>query len=232
MSNLAISKAIYIGHDWGSVIVQRIALWFPKNVAAVAAICVPFIRPAPGFVSLEQVTEMLPSLKYQLWLSSPDAERKLSNPELIETFLKILFRAKNDAPVVWNTGKDFVSNVKAPSLGSVWEKLEVFEYYLQCFQRKGSLSGPLTYYKTRGLNYEEELELVDSGCIQCPALFIGALDDPAIPPSIWGSQGWVPQLEKHTVSKSHWCLVEDQGKEIKPIIQSWVKKVSELQSKM
>ena len=165
-------------------------------------------------------------------MSNPDAERKLSNPELIETFLKILFRTKNDTPVIWNTGKDFVSNVNAPSLGSIWEKPEVFEYYLQCFQRKGSLTGPLTYYKTRGLNYKDELELVDSGRIHCPALFIGALDDRAIPPSNWGVQGWVPQLEKHTVSKGHWCLVEDQGKEIKPIIQSWVKKVSVPQPKM
>ena len=227
VSSLGISKAIYIGHDWGSPIVQRVALWFPEHVIAVGLICVPWIKPQPTFIPLEKVVERFPNFAYQLWFASPDAERELFTPENIEKFLKGMFRIKGDAPVTWNTSNDILKKMGDPSLGRLWEnKKDVWSYYLQCFHRPGTLRGPLTYYKTRELNFKEELELKDGGKVTCPTMFIGALRDKALPPSTWLGQNWVPQLERHTVSTGHWCLVEDDGKEITPIIQAWVTKIS------
>ena len=228
LASLDISKAIYIGHDWGSTIVQRVALWYPDHVIAVAALCVPFLRPSPTFVPLEDMVQKFPNFAYQLWFASPESEKVLSTPTNIERFLKSLFRVKGDMSVNWNTGKNPMDAMGDPSLGRLWENKVVWEYYLRSFQSKGSLRGPLTYYKTRGLNYRDELEIVDTGKIQCPALFVGAKEDQALPPQTWERQQWVSQLERDSVSTGHWCLVEDDGKEIAPLIQSWVAKVSKV----
>jgi soluble epoxide hydrolase/lipid-phosphate phosphatase len=226
LATLDLSKAIYIGHDWGSVIVQRVALWYPDHVIAVAALCVPFLRPTPTFISLEEMVEKAPNFTYQLWFANPESEKVLSTPNNIERFLKSLFRVKGDKPVAWNTGKNPMDAMGDPSLGRLWQDKGVWEYFVRSFQKKGSLRGPLTYYKTRGLNYRDELEIVDTARIQCPALFIGAKEDRALPPETWERQQWVPQLERYSVGTGHWCLVEDDGQEIAPLIQSWVAKIS------
>lgn len=227
-SSLGISKAIYIGHDWGSMIVQRVAMWFPDRVVAVGAICVPFIKCKSTFTSLEKMIERYPNFSYQLFFASPEAEKVLSTPNTIEKFLKGIFRIKGDPRVTWNTSDNILEAIGDPSQGRLWENDGVWEYYLRSFQRKGTLRAPLTYYKTRELNFKDELELVDKAKIQCPAMFIGAMEDRALPPSTWRGQGWVPQLERYVVSTGHWCLVEDEGKEIAPLIQMWVEKVSKV----
>lgn len=227
LSTLGIPQAIYIGHDWGSVIVQRVALWYPEHVLAVAAICVPFVKPAESLVPLETLVKLFPNFAYQIWLMNPETERQLSDPKNIEKFLKGIFRIRGDPKVMWNADKDVLRKIGEPSLGRVWENQDVFQYYLRCFQRAGSMRGPLIYYKTRELNYKDELKLGSDPKIQCPAMFIGAERDPALPPILWKTQGWVPQLEMHTVKEGHWCLVADQGKEISPILQKWVRKVSQ-----
>jgi soluble epoxide hydrolase / lipid-phosphate phosphatase len=232
LSTLGIDKALYIGHDWGSIIVQRVALWFPSHVIAVAAICVPFAKPTRSLVPLEKLVERFPNFAYQLWFASYDADKELQDPKNIEKFLKAIFRIKGDAPVPWNTGKNILKGIEEPTLGRLWENEEVFRYYLQCFTRTGSMSGPLAYYKTRELNYKDELQLGDEAKILCPALFIGAEGDIALPPSTWNSQGWVQQIERRKVKGGHWCLVENQGKEIWPILFDWGKKLSRTSAKL
>ena len=128
--------------------------------------------------------------------------------------------------MTWNLSKDVLAKMGNPSLGKLCKNKEEWEYYLQCFYRKGTLHGPLNYYKTRELNFKDELDLADNPKIQCPALFIGARLDRALPPWIWEGQGWVPQLERYSVSTGHWCLVENAGREIAPLIQAWVAKIS------
>lgn len=229
LSSIGISKAIYFGHDWGSIIVQRVTFWFPEHVLAVGLVCVPWTAPLKEDIPLTEIVKRRPSFAYQLWFASQDAERKLSSPQAIEKFLKAIFRIKGDPPVSWNTGKDMMQAIGDPSLGKVWENQDVvWEYYLRSFTRTGSLRGPLNYYKTRELNFRDELELLEKGKdkVSCPSMFIGAMEDRALPPSTWKGQEWVPQLEQYTVSQGHWCLVENGGQEIQPIIQKWVAKVS------
>ena len=228
LSALGVSKAIYIGHDWGSVIVQRIALWYPERVLAVGVICVPFLRVQSKFIPVKELVKISPTLTYQMWLTSPDCERTLSNPDMIQKFLKVAFSIRGDTHSNWNSGTNFLETYNEPPVGQLWEQEDpaVWQYYLSCFQKKGSLRGPLTYYKTRDLNYRDELEIVDTARIQCPAMFIGAAKDMACPPHTWGRQEWVSQLERYAVRGGHWCLVENEGKEIAPIIQGWIARVS------
>jgi len=207
--------------------VQRVALWFPENVIAVGIVCVPFIRPSPTFVSLQQMVQARPNYTYQLWMASAEAENELSSKDSIERFLKGIYRIKGDEPVPFNNGLDLLKSMGNPNLGKLWESNEVWGYYLQEFTRRGNLSGPLTYYKTRGLNYRDELEIVDTARIRCPALFIGAKLDMAVPPPAWeGQEKWVTQVEKYEIERGHWCLVEDGGKDVNPILLEWVGKVS------
>jgi soluble epoxide hydrolase / lipid-phosphate phosphatase len=233
LDTLGLPRAIFIGHDWGSMIVQRVALWYPERVLAIGLVCVPFAKPFRTYFPLEKLVQMYPNFAYQLWFAGPDAERELSTPENIEKFLKGIFRVTGDKGGKWNVGTDLLKKMGDPSLGKLWENETVWSYYLKSFVGHGSLAGPLTYYKTRELNHRDELELVQRGAkIECPAMFVGATHDQALPPKTWDSQGWVPQLETHVIDKTHWCLVEDEGKEVTPIIQKWVGEVSQMRANL
>lgn len=135
---------------------------------AVGAICVPFTKPKASFIALEQMVKRLPTLTYQLWFASSAAEQELSSPEAIEKFLKGIFRIKGDGEISWHTSEDVLSKMGNPSLGMLWKNKSVWEYYLKTFQ-KGTLRGPLIYYKTRELNFKDESELAGTANIQCPA---------------------------------------------------------------
>jgi pimeloyl-ACP methyl ester carboxylesterase len=213
------------------MIVQRVSLWFPENVLAVGCICVPFAKPNADYISVEQLVKKLPNFMYQLYFASPESERDLSSPEAIEKFLKGVFRIKGDTPTIWNASNGVLAKMGDPTLSKMWETENVWKFYLRSFQMSG-LRGPLTYYKTRELNYKDEVALLGKVKIQCPAMFIGAKRDEALPPGTWENQLWVPHLEMYTVNGGHWCLVENGGHEIGEVIQAWVAKISKLNSKL
>jgi hypothetical protein len=170
---------------------------------ALGVICVALMKPTATFVPLEDMVKAYPNFAYQIYFASHQSEEELSTPSAIERFLKAIFRVKGDGPVKWNTGKDMLTKMGNPLLGKLWENHAVWQYYLHTFQKAGSLRGPLNYYKTRGLNYKDELELIDGDAraqMKCATMFIGALGDVALPPTTWRGQGWVPQLERHGVS--------------------------------
>jgi pimeloyl-ACP methyl ester carboxylesterase len=214
------------------MIVQRVALWFPEKVLAVASVCVPFTQPQGTYIPIKQLVKRLPNFAYQIYFASPEAEQDLSSPENIERFLKALYRVNGDGPISWNSDRNLVAGLGNPTLSKLWETQDVWKFYLSSFQRVGSLRGPLTYYKTRELNYNDELGLEGKERIQCPAMFVGAMDDRALPPAMWENQQWVPHLERHAVGGGHWCLVENGGTEVGKVIQKWVTKVSNTSSKL
>lgn len=47
LTNEGVEQAVVIGHDWGSLIASRVALFFPKRTLALILVAVPYIKPGP-----------------------------------------------------------------------------------------------------------------------------------------------------------------------------------------
>jgi soluble epoxide hydrolase/lipid-phosphate phosphatase len=69
------------GHDWGSYLAWRLALYSPELVKGIFSFTVPYFPPTPVVVTLEEFVQANPSFQYQLQLASPVAEEVADRSE-------------------------------------------------------------------------------------------------------------------------------------------------------
>lgn len=206
-------KVILGAHDWGGALAWRIALWHPEIVSALFVVCTPYVPPSNGtFHSLEELVEKgaLPNFTYQLQLKSNVVEDEVVGVDKIRQFLRSMYGARTpegDAGFATTEGlflDKYLSVGDSPLVSSA-----EMEYYAQEYARNG-MRGPLNWYRTRELNWKDEVALADAGRtkIDAPALFIAATKDTALPPRM--SQGmeanFTKPLTRAEVPTSHWAL--------------------------
>ncbi len=192
----------------------RIALWKPQLISAVIGVCTPYSRPAREFVSTEQMVEtVLPQFRYQLHLASGEIEENIISREDIKNFVNSLFGARTKDGAVGHDvrkGADF-DVIKGGKLvrTSLLSEQE-WHHYADEFSRTG-MRGTVNWYRTRKLNYEEELPLAKQEDIKVnpPTLFIGASRDVALPPKMTrGMEQNFKELQRAEVDGGHWILVQ------------------------
>lgn len=212
------------GHDWGGALVWRLALWYPERVSAVFSVCTPYNPPNKTFLSLEEVVRRLPNFAYQLHLAGPDVEARLVGEDATRHFINGMYggRGPNGEAVLDTSRGVLFENL--PKIGrSPLLAPEEEEYYVAEYARTG-LRAPLNWYRTRKINYEEELELVEKGRgrIAQPSLFVAATKDNALPPAMSvGMEAHFDKLDRREVEASHWALVE-AAEEVNGHIGRWL----------
>ncbi|KAH8646361.1 Alpha/Beta hydrolase protein [Xylariales sp. PMI_506] len=187
------SKVILGGHDWGGAAVWRMAMWQPDMTLGVFSLNVPYLPPQKDFVDLEKVAERIPSFKYQLQLASPVAENIVDkSPERLRQFLNALYGG---------TGPNGERAFQV-SVGLVEENMDgvgpatlltpdMVDYYHREYSRSG-LHGPTNWYRTRRVNWEDELQFAEKGFVfSVPAMVMMGELDPALPPILANG------MEKH-----------------------------------
>ncbi|KAI4772445.1 hypothetical protein E4T52_12562 [Aureobasidium sp. EXF-3400] len=210
------------GHDWGGFVVYRTAQWYPKLVTHVFSVCTPYTAPSRHFISLaDMVNGPLPQFGYQMQLAGPELEANVRSYDQIEGFLRALYGGKSaqGKPCFRpETGID-LEGLKttglAPSLNG-----EELEYYTKEYMRHG-LHGPLNWYRTRRINYEDDLKLETKQFVQ-PVLFIsGTLDAVLTPEMSKGMEAFIPRLKRREVKTGHWALTQAPG-EVNRIVKEWL----------
>jgi len=66
-----------IGHDWGSYIAGRFALWHPDRLLALGLLSVPFTPPTKRYNSLEDAVRKVPNYAYQLYFANPESTKEI-----------------------------------------------------------------------------------------------------------------------------------------------------------
>ncbi|CAN8096411.1 unnamed protein product [Discula destructiva] len=223
-------RIILGGHDWGGMLVWRFALWHPEMLQGVFSICTPYVPVSPEFIDIPALIQRLPNFTYQLQLSGPDVEREIgSDPAKIRALLSGAYggRAAGGAVVFsiqHGVYLDRLDNVsKSPLLDD-----EEIDFYVKQYARNG-MRGPLNWYRTRKINYEEELALLKDGQqpkIHTPALMVAATQDEALPPRMCqGMEVFFDELQIKEVNGTHWSLWGEVGEETKAHIGAFVEQV-------
>ncbi|GAO13143.1 hypothetical protein UVI_02025010 [Ustilaginoidea virens] len=219
------------GHDWGGALVWRVVLWHPELVKAVFAVCTPYVPPKPAWTPLEDLIAAgkLTNFRYQLQLAGPDVEGNVQTADEVRRFLNGMFGATGPDRQPCFTTRDGVLFDKLALVGSSPLLSEdESEYYTAQYMRQPSppMRGPLNWYRTRRINYEEELPLAEKpNVIEMPALFIAATEDSALPPSMSaGMEKLFKDFTRGEVKASHWALTEASAS-VNKQIDEWLSKV-------
>lgn len=204
-------QVILGGHDWGGFLIWRIALWHPELVRAVFSVCTPYTPPPQGWVPDDQFVKMLPNFRYQLQFAGPDVEAHIVGKEKLRQLLNGLYGGKGpNGEVGFSTEK----GVLLENLGKLGPTAllssEELDFYVEEFNRHG-LRGPLNWYRTRAINYEEERALVKAGRTRfgMPSMVIMASRDRALPPAMARTMDqYFDRLVHKEVDAPHWALWE------------------------
>ena len=107
---------------------------------------------------------MLPNFEYQLHLASGEVENHVKTKEQIKQFLNGLYGGRS---VNGEIGFDVRSGPIYKNLPKLEQSPLVtkgmLEFYADQYERNG-MHGGLNWYRTRDVNFEEELELVKYIC--------------------------------------------------------------------
>ncbi len=209
-----IEKAVFIGHDWGGLVVWQVPLLHPSRVAGIIGAGVPFIPRAPedpvetfrkmwgdrmyivNFQDSHEADEVFDSDPYRVF---DTLMRK--NPITLEEFAKLPHEEKV---------ADLVKRVQmGPAGGDRIVSEEELKFYADTYA-KGGFTGPINWYRNWSRNWKTTVHLKQQ--ITVPSLFIEAGNDlatAAIPDVASLMEGHVDDIEIQRVPDSgHWIQQE------------------------
>ncbi|CAM1505474.1 Fc.00g111110.m01.CDS01 [Cosmosporella sp. VM-42] len=229
-------RIILGGHDWGGALVWRTAMWYPELIQGVFSVCTPFHAPSLAWISLEDIIASghLTNFGYQTQLKGTEVETQIQGKEKVRQFLNGMYGGRSPAGEFgFSTQKgilfDTLPHLKKSPLLSEQDLDFYTEQY--CIHGPPELRGPLNWYRTRHLNFEDELPLAENATkegrqfLKMPALFITATDDAALPPSMSaGMDKFFANLTRGEVKASHWALTQ-AADDVNQHVAKWANEV-------
>ena len=223
---LGIDKAIFIGHDWGSMPAWYSAVYAPERVMGCGSLCTPFFTP--GEVDLiEAYNELRGPNHYMATFQEPGVGEAMLERDVENTFRQLIrnygytleqFRAA-PAEIQEIPAGVFVGD---PQLFGDKELLsdEELAVYVDAYERTG-FTGGLNWYRALHKDWEEG-QGYDMK-IEVPAIMIGAEHDWFLPPDFAdGMEELVPLVEKHVIpAAAHW-LQQEKPDEVNALLVPWL----------
>ncbi|CAI5735555.1 unnamed protein product [Hyaloperonospora brassicae] len=231
LDTLEITKAIFVGHDWGGQMVYRTCLYHPERVIAVCGVCTPYFPPKTTYVPLGVMVETMPQFKYQQFLANTDVSAKVldASPRRL---LTSIFRKSSDmerASAQMSLQQMLMavdSDVDHPVFtqrSALLSEAEL-DYYVEQYTASKFASTCQTY-ATGKIDFDDERGL--PSVIGHPALFIGAAKDPVLKPEMASDMPkFMPNLEMNVIDDAgHWVLWE-QKEAVNAVLSKWLAKIA------
>ena len=209
LNALGRERAVFVGHDWGSIVVWNLAQRLPSLVEAVVGMSVPFTpRGSRGLVSaLRDVVG--DRFFYILHFQEPgvaDAELGKDPREAMRRFLAGHVAMLSSLPAEGTTMWDWI--LPADKLPA-WLSADELDVFGSEFERTG-FTGGINWYRNFDRNWELSEEYAQRK-VEVPAAFIAGARDPVLaiaPPS--SMDGWVTDLRVMELidGAGHWVQQE------------------------
>lgn len=226
---LGLEKAIFVGHDWGGIVVWQMALRHPDRVAGVIGVNTPFIPRAP-IDPIEGMRAVFGEDMYIVFFQKYGEADALLDKDVARS-MRFWYRrsgmtlAEFDARPASEKNLAFLKGFVVDE--SLWPgKLllndEELAYYTAAFQKSG-FTGGINWYRNFSRNWKDSEGLVEK--VSVPSLMISAADDFVLRPSMAdGMERFVPDLEKHVIPDcGHWTQAE-QPEALNRLMVDWLKR--------
>ncbi|KAE8411331.1 Alpha/Beta hydrolase protein [Aspergillus pseudocaelatus] len=225
---LGCENIVLAGHDWGSVIASRFALYHPSFISHLILFVVPYLPPSPKYIDTADLAKIVPTVGYQLQFGSAEGvvESHTQDKEGIRAFLNGLYGgATPEGKFAMDSTRGFDFEV-ATKLGHTrLLSEEELKYYVEEYSRNG-LQGPCNYYRIRQQSWTNEQSLLAQGkeaiSIKCPVLYVHALADLVVNSEMPKAMvPFVPNLTVKEVEAGHWALWQKPA-EVNAFVTEWL----------
>ncbi len=230
LDSIGKDKAVFVGHDWGSMVVSQMALLHPDRVAGLVNMSVPYLPR--GEVSPITMFKQIfgDGFFYILYFQEPgvaDADLARDPATTMRRMLagvKIREGDSLDATGMMSPDADagFVERLPEPDGLPDWLSQEDLDFYVAEFTRTG-FTGGISWYRNLDRNWGLMAELAEAK-VSMPALFVTGEHDPVMamtPPAIM--EGWVTDLRDTVIvgGAGHW-VQQEKPAEVNQALVSFV----------
>ncbi len=225
LAALSIEQAVFIGHDWGALVLWYMALLRPEKMRGLINLNIPF-QPRPPVDPMVLARERLGDDFYIVnFQDSDEADRRFAAD--VPHFFNIMMRRGQTTRERFDAlpkEKQILSLLAAmereESGGVALLDEEELKVYVDAFSA-GGFTGPINWYRNWSYNWASTEGVAQR--ISVPTLFIGAVDDVIIAPQhIEAMKPQVADLEIHMLEDcGHWTQQEKPG-EVNALILDWL----------
>lgn len=226
---LGLEKAVFVGHDWGGLVVWQMPLIHPKRVAGVIGVNTPFLA-RPPIDPIMGMKALYGENMYIVYFQKPGEADAVLAKDVGRVFRFFMRKNGMTAEAFAQMPEELkrFELVKALEMDeSLWpgELLltqEELDYFVRTFERTG-FTGGINWYRNFSRNWK-----ISGGWTQKvpqPSLMIMAEDDVVLSPKMAdGMERFVPDLEKVLIRKcGHWTQ-QEHPQETNDAIIGWLKR--------
>ena len=222
---LGVDEAVFVGHDWGAMVLWYMALLSPEKMAGLINFNIPF-QARPNVDPMVRARERLGDSFYIVnFQDSDEADRRFA--EDVPHFFDVMMRRGQITREAYNA---LPSEKRVLSLLAAMEREESAgvalldaaekEYYVRAFEA-GGFAGPVNWYRNWSHNWASTEGVAQQ--VKVPTLFIGAVDDVLIPPEyIEAMKPFIDDLEIRMIDDcGHWTQ-QEKPDEVNAIMLEWL----------
>lgn len=214
---LGIDRAVFVGHDWGAILVWHHALLNPERVIGVANLSVPFMaRQASDPVAFWE--KMLGPDFYIVHFNRQPGVAATAFEKNTRRFLTNMYRTRQwlDTDEAQPAGGSIVAFAEADMpRGDLMMSEEELQVFIDAFEHSG-FHAPCNWYRNFTRNWETTADVEQK--VSQPTLMIHGRYDmvPALDIS-----PWVADLETFTLECGHW-IQQEQPQETNRLLVDWL----------
>lgn len=224
---LEIDKAVFVGHDWGGVVVWQMPLRHPDRVAGVIGVNTPFM-PRPPIDPVEAMRMAMGDDMYIVYFQKPGEADRLFEADIART-LRFWYRRSAVTLEDFDNAPEEARNLALAKLfetpetdwgGSPLLSEEEATVYREAFERTG-FTGALNWYRNFSRNWR--LSEGQTERVAVPCLMVSAANDIVLRPELAdGMEQYCPDLEKHVIADcGHWTQAEKPDA-LNALITDWL----------
>jgi pimeloyl-ACP methyl ester carboxylesterase len=184
LDDVGAERAVWVGHDWGAVVVWNAPLLHPDRVAAVGALSVPPLPRARRQPTRAFRGTFGENFFYILYFQEPGVADAELNGDPARTMRRMMggLQLTGDQSaalrMVAAGPEGFIDRLPEPGARPDWISQDELDHYISEFTRTG-FTGGLNWYRNMDRNWETTPAL-DGAMITVPCLFIGGTADPVL----------------------------------------------------
>ena len=228
LDGLGIERAVWFGHDWGSMPAWYSGVFAHSRVLGLGSLCTPYFTWESDKDMIETYDELRGPNHYMRTFQEPGVGEEILGSDVEHTF-RAMLRGRGLTREQFDAAPKEVQEVPAgvlvgdPQLfGEPIVDDDELRFYVDVYSRTG-FTGGLNWYRALRRDFEEAQG--SDYMINRPALMISAEDDWFFPAGATdGLDALLPQIESHEIPDAgHW-LQQEKPAEVNALLTAWLKR--------